>query len=249
MKKNLLFFLLIVFSIISSNLLFSRDFNFFTRVNFSNAQFWERQVKKHENSDSRKVFTSFFNGSAGVGLEFIIWDIGKERGSRLFIKHGVDLVFSGIHFAGAYNDRVNNVDSYAMYELNTNGGALFTGVDWDFYFGGTFPKTDILWGIGCMWYFLFPSYSPKYNVAGFVEKWHFYAVPSVFFGYDFIIPNTKFKITPHIKGGFTCNPLIPDDLIRDMHAVGGDYVQVNIYSGAYFEAGVSFTFTSVRWRK
>ncbi len=249
MKKSLLFFILIIFYIISCNFLFSEDINFSARTAFSNSQFWERQVKQHHHSESRKVFTSFFTGSIGVGIEFIIWDIGKKKGSRLFVKHGVDLAFSGINFAGAYNDNDKNVTSYAMYSLDTHGGALFTGVDWDFYFGGTFPRTDLIWGIGSMWVFLFPAYSPGKDVGSFYEKWHFYAVPSVFLGYDFIIPNTKFKITPLIKAGFTCNPLVPDDVLEDMATVGGDYKQVALYSGAYFEASIAFTFASIEWKK
>lgn len=249
MKKSLLFFILIIFYIVSSNFLFSEDINFFTRTSFSNSQFWERQVKKFDESESRKVFANFFTGSIGVGIEFIIWDVGIQKGSRLFVKHGVDLAFSGISYAGAYNDNVDNVTTYSMYSLDINGGAFFTGVDWDFYFGGTFPRTDLIWGIGCMWNFLFPSYSPKYDVTDFYEKWHFYAVPSIFLGYDIRIPNTKFKITPQLKAGFTCNPLIPDDLISDMATVGGDYVQADLYSGAYFEASVAFTFVSIQWKK
>lgn len=246
MKKNLIFFMLFLFCIILSNNLFSEDVNFFTRTTFSNSQFWERQVKKYDQSDSRKVFSNFFTGSIGAGVEFIIWDIGVNKGSRIFIKHGVDLLFSGISFAGAYNDNGANI---SMYALNINGGAFFTGVGWDFYFGGTFPKTDLIWGFGCTWNFLFPTYSPKYNVANFFEKWHFYAVPSIILGYDIHIPDTKFKITPQLKAGFTCNPLIPDDLIRDMATVGGEYIQTDLYSGAYFEASVAFTFAAVQWKK
>ncbi len=247
MKKSLFFYILIfVYILISSNFIFSEDINFFTRTTFSNSQFWERQVNQYDDDDSRKVFSNFFSGSIGAGLEFIIWDIGITKGSRLFFKHGIDLVFSGISYAGAYDDQSAN---FTMYALDIDGGALFVGIDWDFYIGGTFPKTDLIWGLGCMWNFLFPSYSPNNEVSGFFEKWHFYAVPSIFLGYDIHIPNTKFKITPQLKVGFTCNPLIPDDLIGDMATVGGDYKQTELYSGPYFDFSVAFTFASVQWKK
>lgn len=250
MKKSL-FFCIFICILISSNFIFSEDINFFTRTAFSNSQFWERQVDQFDEDDSRKVFSNFFSGSFGAGLEFIIWDIGVSKGSRLFFKTGVDVVFSGISFIGAYNDQSDNVRMYSLYTINSNSnrGLFLTGLDWDFYIGGTFPKTDLIWGLGCMWVFLFPVYSPEYDTANFIEKWHFYAVPSLLIGYDFRIKNTKFKITPQLKAGFTCNPLIPDDLLRDMATVGGDYKQTELYSGAYFECSVAFTFASVQWKK
>jgi hypothetical protein len=174
-----------------------------------------------------------------------IFDAGKKRGSRIFFKTGVDMVFSGVSFIGAYED---DETDHGIYELNKNGGAFFFGIDWDLFFGGTFPKTDFIWGFGCIWTFLFPVYSPKYDVNTFFEPWHFYATPTILFGYDLKIPNSNFKLTPQIKVGITCNPLIPDDLIRDMITVGGKYFQAEQYSGLYIDLSLAFSFVKITWR-
>ena len=248
MNNKKLFFAIFTILFLNS-LIFSENLYFFTRSTFSNSQFWERQKVKYDgkSDDTRKVFSNLFSGTMGVGLEFIIWDIGKKNGSRLFFKTGTDLVLSGISYTGAYLDRKSDDPKHnlnELYSLNINGGLFLTGIDWDFYFGGTIPKTDLIWGFGCIWTFLFPAYSPKYDVNTFFEKWHFYAV----FGYDIHIPNTNFKITPQVRAGFTCNPLIADDIIGDMSTVGGDYEQIDQYSGPYFDFSVAFSFTSFKWK-
>lgn len=237
-----------------TSFLYSEDINFFTRSTFSNSQFWESQSYQDNPDYERNVFTNFFSGSVGFGMEFIIWDIGKTRGSRIFFKTGIDIVFSGISYAGAYSDYdPNDADhkfnkDHNMTSLNINGGAFYSGLDWDFFVGGTFPKTDLLWGFGCIWNMLFPAYSPIYNVNSFVENYQFYAVPAVLIGYDIVIPKTKLKITPQIRAGFTCNPIIPADLIRDMSIHGGSYIKHVMYSGPYIDFSVAFSFASIKWK-
>jgi hypothetical protein len=235
----------ILFLLFTATLIYSEDINFFTRSTFSNSQFWESQSFNDDPNFERNVFTNFFSGSTGFGMEFIIWDNGKARGSRIFFKTGLDLLFSGFSYAGAYD--VVNVD-HGMASLNINGGAFYSGLDWDFFVGGTFPRTDLIWGFGCIWNFMFPSYSPVYNVNSFVENYQFYAVPAVLLGYDIIIPKTKFKITPQIRAGFTCNSVTPGDLIRDMGTHGGSYIKHVMYSGPYIDFSVAFSFASVKWK-
>ena len=184
--------------------------------------------------------------------------MGKTRGSRLFVKTSTDLIFSGINYAGQYDNSgeyvaqgvfVGESTNHAMYPLDINGGAFYTGLDWDLFFGGTFPRTDLIWGFGCIFTFLFPVYSPKYNTASFIETWNFYAAPAILLGYDIFIPNTKFKITPQIRAGFTCNPIIPGDLIRDTSTTGGNWENFIKLSGPYIDFSVAFSFYSVQWKK
>jgi hypothetical protein len=34
-----------------------------------------------------------------------------------------------------------------------------------------------------------------------------------------------------------------------MNTVGGEYIQVEKYSGAFFELSVAFTFAAIQWKK
>jgi len=65
--------------------------------------------------------------------------------------------------------------------------------------------------------------------------------------YDIFIPNTKFKITPQIRTGITCNPLIPNDLVGGMDQY--DLTKTEMYSGFYVDISVAFSFYSVQWKK
>lgn len=249
MKKTILFLLFLLF--LSANIsIHSENIYFSTRTTFANAQFWERQVHKEYSDFSRKIFANYFSGSVGVGMEMIIWDMGKKRGSRLYFKTGFDMLFSGLSFMGGYKEQEPNAQ---FYKYDDNGKAFYMGFDWDIYVGGTFPKTDLIWGFGSMFVFLFPTYSPNIPVSSFYEKYSFYAVPSILLAYDIFIPNTKFKITPQLKLGFTANPMIPDDLLgvegtRDMDTVGGNYVRDYLYSGLYIDISVAFSFLSITWK-
>jgi hypothetical protein len=244
----------IFFLTLTNVFIFSENINFFSRTFFSNSQFWlqERSNIEDNNDDNNKrnIYTNFFSGGAGAGMEFIIWDMGKAKGSRLFFKTGADFVLSGLSYSGGfYYDTLD----HTMFQINTNGGAMFTGIDWDFFLGGSFPKTDLLWGFGCIYNFLFPSYSPKYNVSNFNQKWYFYAVPAIMLGYDITIPKTNFKITPQIRAGFTCNPVIPRELYannnsNEFSTYNNRYAQT-LQSGPYFDFSIAFTFTSVKWKE
>ncbi|MCK4796639.1 MAG: hypothetical protein KAT05_04615, partial [Spirochaetes bacterium] len=94
MKKISLLLIIFALFIINNNL-FSKNIYLFSRTTFSNSQFWEKQVNKNDSDNYRRIFSNYFTGSAGIGIEMIIWDIGKKRGSRLFFKGGVDLIFAG----------------------------------------------------------------------------------------------------------------------------------------------------------
>jgi len=279
MKKNKLIFILILFLTVASNLFFSENINFFVKTLFSNSQFWESQLNDsnpQNPNDIRNVFTNFFSGGIGFGMEFIIWDMTKARGSRLFFKTSADFIFSGITYAGYYDNSgtyitpdtfVSTASDHSMHQLNINDGLFLTGLDLDLFFGGSFPRTDLIWGFGCIFDFLFPTYSPKYDIPTyFLERSFFYAVPAVLLGYDINIPNTKFKITPQIRVGFTCNPVIPGDLLKEnnpnndmsidyMDANGnmlkryGTYEKFISLSGPYIDFSIAFTFGSIQWKK
>jgi len=130
-----------------------------------------------------------------------------------------------------------------------NGGAFYTGFDMDLCVGGSFPKTNLLWGFGCMFYFTFPGYSPLIPVYKFdpTERFAFYAAPFISLAYDIFIPDTGFKITPQIRTGITCNPLIPNDLVGGMNQY--DLAKTEMYSGFYVDISVAFSFYSFQWKK
>jgi|GEM_PF-1285961 len=247
-QKGKMFILLLMILI---NLFFinsfinSENIYFSTRGTFANSQFWEREKESHHTLNSRKVFTNFFSGSFGFGMEMEIWDFGIKRGSRIFWKTGIDVVFSGISYAAAYED-----DEGYPYtsELNINGGCFYTGIAWDIFIGGTFPKTNLIWGFGAIWTFLFPVYSPNIPVSSFNERWHFYATPTFLLGYDIFIANRRFKLTPQMRVGFTCNPLIPHDVV-DMEGPDNKYFPAEMYSGLYVDFSISFSFYSIEWKK
>ncbi len=244
-SKNKLLIVILSFIIASTfnQNIYSENIYFYTKTTFADSQFWERAISKYGDT-SLKVFSNFLSGTMGLGIEMVIWDIGIKRGSRIYFKGGVDLVFAGLSYVGAYaNDNKFNV---SMYPLNINGGAFFTGVDWDLFVGGTFPKTNLIWGFGCIWTFLFPSYSPKYNVIDLYQKFYFYATPAVLFGYDIIIPKSNFKITPQIRAGFTCNPVIPHELIRELRY---NYSVQEKYSGFYVDFSLAFSFAQIKWKE
>ena len=58
-----------------------------------------------------------------------------------------------------------------------------------------------------------------------------------------------FKITPQIRAGFTCNPFIPDDLIRDTVTINGKFARTHAYSGFYGDFSVAFSFVGIQWKQ
>jgi hypothetical protein len=234
---------------ISSNLIYSENFYFYTKTTFAVSQFWEG-FSKNDTQIDRKLFTNILSGSMGLGFEMVIWDMGIKRGSRLYVRTGIDLVFSGSTYTGFID--VDTKDG-SMYPVNLHGGVFFTGLDMDIYFGGTFPKTDLLWGFGAIFNFDFPSYSPYKSVDSFNNKYYFYAVPSILLGYDIMIPDTMFKVTPMIRAGITCLPITTTDVINE--ELSGYKKGYNIstysgyYSGFYVDFSVGFSFFSKAWKK
>jgi len=235
----------------SSNI-YSENIFLYAKTAFKNSQFWEKQENHSDSDDLWKVYSNFFGGSLGAGMEMVIWDNGIKRGSRLYFKGGLDLDFAGVSFIGGYKDpnegNMYNYEKNKLYEFDKHGGAFYVGLNWDLFFGGTFPKTNLLWGFGCSWNFLFPAYAPQLKVADFKEKYAFYAVPSIILGYDFFIPKTNYKITPQLRAGFTCMPFIPDDLIKSS-INDSDFYPIANFSGLYVELSAAFSFISFQWKK
>src|SRR4030042_2995844 len=150
--------------------------------------------------------------------------------------------FFGLHFIGAYKDSTSSLYGYdlnKMYGLTDEVGIFYLGFNMDLFIGGTFPRTNLLWGFGCSWNFLFPAYSSTYDVKNFSEKFAFYAVPSIILGYDVFIPDSNIKITPQLRTGFTCNPFIPNDIIETTKTNETEYYPLESYSGIYLELSVA----------
>ena len=228
--------------------IFAEDIFLNVRTTFAISQFWEYDAITNDdtvvNDQARRKFSNFLTGSIGAGMEMVIWDNGRKRGSRLYFKGGLDLCFAGPTYFG---QMLGTNTAAAMEAVAMKGGIFYTGLDMDIYIGGSFPKTDLLWGIGSMFYFMFPAHSPEIAVSDFAanEKFAFYAAPSILLAYDIFIPNTKFKITPQLRTGITCNPIIPDNFFAD----GKDYNTNELYSGFYIDISVAFSFFAVRWKK
>ncbi len=238
--------LAILLTMIGSFEIFAENIYLNTRTTFAVSQFWEYNAFKESDEVklARRKFANYLTGSIGAGMEMVIWDNGKKRGSRLYFKGGMDLIFAGPTYFG----QMNGTDIYApMNKVDLGGGIFYTGFDMDFYIGGTFPKTDLLWGIGSMFYFTFPVYCPTMAISDFSshEKFAFYAAPSLLLGYDIFIPDSKFKITPQLRTGITCYPLLPDDFFKDNNS----YNTTEMYSGFYIDISVAFSFFSVQWKK
>jgi hypothetical protein len=189
--KGLLFLLLFTGAATAS--LTAENIYLQARSSWTTAQFWERNSYTDVSTDeiiSRNVFSNYFMGSIGFGMEMVIWDVGKKRGSRVYFKTGLDLIFAGPSYYGIYNDQTNS----PMEAINLNGGLFSMGFGIDLYLGGTFPKTDLIWGFGSGFNFMFPVSGSNYNVSSFVERFHFYATPSVLIGYDFLYPTPILRL-------------------------------------------------------
>ena len=244
-KKKIILAAILAFCLMP---LFAEDIFLHTRSTFAISQFWEYDAIKDGDSvvdgQARRKFSNFLTGSIGLGMEMVIWDNGRKRGSRLYFKGGMDVVFAGPTYFG---QMLGTNTSAAMEAVAMKGGIFYTGLDMDIYIGGSFPKTDLLWGIGSLFYFMFPTYSPEIPVSDFAahEKFAFYAAPSLLLAYDIFIPNTKFKITPQLRTGITCYPLLPDDFFAD----GKSYNTNEMYSGFYIDISVAFSFFAVKWKK
>ncbi|HOV13086.1 MAG TPA: hypothetical protein PK771_02280 [Spirochaetota bacterium] len=266
MKVRFLFIILMVY--IAANLnVYGENIYFFTRGGFSISQFWsgdttgDTNLEKMDNNDKvhRKYFSNFLSGSMGFGIEMVIWDNGKKRGSRVYAKSSFDLIFSAPTYASYVNhDPQKSINDYSF---SSNGdivnNSLYMGFGIDAYIGGTFPMTDLFWGIGSGFNFLFPTnpdaYKNKiYNLTGYYIPMNFYATPSLLLGYDIFIPNTNFKITPQLRTGFTCLPLIPKDLMSDSSlkdSGGKEFKTKELYSGFYIDLSVAFSFYAIQWKK
>ncbi len=222
----------------------SEELYFFTRMSGFNAQFWERQDSDSRSFDDRKIFSNFTGGSFGAGMEFVLWDMGVTRGSRLFLRYGIDMTFLAPNYLGITNDGM----SYSSVEqVSLGNGAFYMGLSNDFYIGGTLPKTNFIWGLGTKFFFVYPVYTGGVTFDR-DEQFAFFAAPSLLLGYDIMIPNTYYKITPGLKVGFTCDPLIPNAYFPDMGKYDGSAAE-NWYSGLYVELSVSVSVFGIKWKK
>lgn len=262
-----LFLLITTFCAVINTGVFGENIYFFARNNFTISQFWsgdttaDTSLEKTSGVDRvyRKYFSNFLSGSFGVGVEMVIWDNGKKRGSRVYAKSCLDVIFSAPTYAGfANHDPDKKINDYKFSDngdLVTNSAYVGFGID--AFIGGSFPMTDLIWGLGSAFNFLFPtnpnSYKNSvYSLTGTFIPMNFYAAPSLLIGYDIFIPNTNFKITPQMRTGFTCLPLIPKDLMSDysLRDNGGNLYKVKeYYSGFYIDFSVAFSFYSIQWKK
>ncbi|HBD96421.1 MAG: hypothetical protein A2015_03220 [Spirochaetes bacterium GWF1_31_7] len=240
---NRLISAVIILISLTAGSLFAENIYLFGKTSFTNAQFWERQISSDNTLSNRKVMSNLTGGSLGVGVEWVIWDIGVKRGSRIFLTSSIDLVFLGLNYMGATKDDIlyNN----PMTNFDIGNGAMYTGFDFDVFAGGTFPKLDLKWGFGSNFYFMFPNYSNILMRES--EQFAFFATPSIFIAYDIFIPNSTIKITPMLKTGITTVPLIPDDFQADIDKFS--ILPENWYSGLYIDLSVSISFKSFVWKK
>ncbi len=251
----------ILFSVCST-LLFSENIYLFTRSTFSVSQFWAGYLDDSSSFNwwdidafnnttpvTRKFFSNFLTGSVGTGMEMVIWDNGRERGSRIYFKGGLDLAFAGPTYIGYFNYDANQViNDEPMTDIDIKDSVFYMGLSMDIFIGGTFPKTDLFWGLGAIFNFMFPTGSTSFNIMSWdsYDRFAFYVTPALVLGYDIFIPYTNFKITPQIRAGFTCMPIIPRGMLGG--AADGYYMK-ELYSGFYVDVSVAFSFKSFQWKK
>ena len=172
MKKNLISILIILSTFTT---LFAEDIFIQGRSSVFNAQFWERRTSTNEDSfKSQKIMTNTTGGSFGASAEWVMWDMGKTRGSRISLFGGLDVVFLGLNYMGHTND---GMTWSKMHDIELKeGGAFYSGFKLDLYFTGTFPRTDLKWGFGFDANFMFQSYA---SVVKPNDDEIFYSVSSV----------------------------------------------------------------------
>jgi len=252
---------IVLFSVCST-LLFSENIYLFARSTFAVSHFWagflsndksfnwwDMDVFSDTTPANRKFFSNFLTGSAGSGMEMIIWDNGKDRGSRIYFKGGLDWAFSGPTYMGYFNynpEEIVNKDT--IKDIDIKKSLFYMGFSMDIFIGGTFPKTDLFWGIGAIFNFMFPVGSSSFSVSSWnnYDKFAFYVTPALSIGYDIFIPYTSFKITPQIRTGITCMPILPRAMLGD--AASGYYMK-ELYSGFFVDMSVAFSFKAFRWKK
>ncbi|MCG8572893.1 MAG: hypothetical protein MJB14_22400, partial [Spirochaetes bacterium] len=202
----------------------AEDIKFHVRTSIANAQFWQRFCYTDNETtidNDMKIFSNNLMGNFGIGMEWILFDVGKKRGSRMFIKSGIDFIFT---MSPTYVGKTNGYSTWdetakdGMKNLGLAGDINYLGFDMDLFFGGTFPKTDLIWSFGAIFNFVFPVYSENVPISSLksYERFRFFATPCISIGYDIHIPNTNFKITPQIRTGITCLPVIPHSLINNI---------------------------------
>lgn len=253
-RKGISFIIIIL---ISLNFIYSENIYFFAKTSFKNAQFWEKQYNKYQHEDTWNIFANYFIGAIGGGVDWVIWDSGKKVGSRIYLKSSLNLDLAALSFIGGYKDGYSKIYDYAlntMYDIrkkdkNGESGALYLGVVFDLFMGGSFPKTDLLWGVGCGFNFYFPAYTRVISVNELEEKFGFFTTPSILLAYDFFIPDTKLKITPQLVTGFTCLPLIQNELIEIKTYHPAKYYTLTPYSGIFTELSINFSFYSIQWKR
>lgn len=234
MKK--IFFIILSLSLTSA--IFSENIYLSAKATFATAQFWELNIPNDDSdSEERKLMSNFLIGSFGIGFEMVILDMTKRRGSRLSVRSNIEMVFSGPVFIG---ETPNTIKYNELESKSLGNGAFYYGLNLDSFFGGTFPKTDLFWGIGSIFYFTFPVYNAK--------ELGIYAVPSLLIGYDIEIGD--FRISPQSRFGITTIPLIPDSLVDDSNEyVSSTTTPENWYSGFYADFSVAFSFKKYQWKK
>ena len=124
---------------------------------------------------------------------------------------------------------------------------------YDLYFTGTFPRTDLKWGFGFDANFMFQSYASVVKPND-DEIFSPFFTPSVLLAYDILLKKTAtviYKLTPMLKVGITCYPMVPDYFMENMSNYNylNESSPENWYSGFYIELSVSTSFMSFQWKK
>lgn len=249
MKKNLILTFMIFATFTS---LFAEDIFIQGRSSVFNAQFWERRTSSDTDTfKNQKIMTNTTGGSFGASAEWVMWDMGKTRGSRISLFGGLDVVFLGLNYMGHTDDGMAWSE---MHDIDLEaGGAFYSGFKLDLYFCGTFPRTDLKWGFGFDANFMFQSYASVVKPYD-DEIFSPFFTPSVLLAYDILLKKTAtviYKLTPMLKVGLTCYPMVPDYFMTNMSNYGylKESSPENWYSGFYIELSVSTSFMSFKWKK
>lgn len=212
--------LLIVLFILSSSISFTYA-NFFLGVRsgsyFNN--FWaaysvyEETDEDDDKGKVRRLYNTYNGFFVGLDISYKLMEATELKGSRLYISS--DICYYFISMSGYFID-------YMEKPFPPN---ISSSLSLSLYLNGTVPRTDVLWGLGSLFFFVFPNYVDGKIYDQINERFYFFAVPNIMIGYEILFENGQ-KISPQLRLGVNLNPYFSKDvrgnIIDSQNVIAGD---------------------------
>ena len=82
--------------------------------------------------ENRKVLSNTTGFTMGVGMEWVIWDLGVKRGSRIYLSQEISFIGLALNYMGETADQI----TYStIKDIDINDGAMYSGVSYGDIFG------------------------------------------------------------------------------------------------------------------